>query len=1230
MKYNELIHFDPIVSVKVLRDANDFDRARDDVATYVISNRMRDTIEKILVPNLRFDQPGDSKGLMVVATYGTGKTHLMSVVSAVAEHADLAEFLTDAAVKDAVAPVAGKFRVIRHEIGMTKMGLRDIVCGELERSLADIGVKFSFPSASQVSGTKNSLVEMMQAFEAVEPEKGLLFVVDELLDYLRSKRDTELILDLVFLREIGEICRDTRFRFIAGVQESLFDNPRFSNVANEIRRVKDRYDQLRISREDISYVVQERLLRKTVPQKDLIREHLQPFTSAFEGMSERLEEFVNLFPVHPAYLRTFERITLVEKRKILTTLSSEMRELLDSEVPSGEPGLICFDSYRNDLKDDPANRTIPEVQEVLDRSDVLRNRVGRAMTTPAYIPTALRIVDALTVHRLTTEDIYSPIGMTVEEMRDDLCLLPEGVPELDAAFIGASIDTIVDEIIRSVSGQFISENTDNHQVYLDVRKDIDYDQKIEERAESLDKTKLDEAYFAALEEVLEQRDTPYVSGYRIWQYELPWAAKNVTRIGYLFMGAPNERSTAQPPRDFYIYFLQPYDPPTFDDENKPDEVFFRLESPDEAFTTALRRYAGASALGNESTVTNKDVYDEKRRLALTEMVGWLKANMGHALTVTHKGRTEPLSVWLGAAQGARATLKDQIDTIAAAALTDQFDARYPRYPAFGVAISQVNTGETVKQAIGQIVSRRPSALGGQVLAALQLVDLDGTLIASGEYAADLVERLKAADGKAVNRTAIFVERDPGLATWGTWHLEPAWLAVVAAALCQLGRLEIGFAGGQIDALGLDKLTRMSVDELEAISHLAPPKPTPVAQLREIAGILGLTSGTISANGADEAAVKQLLTASQAMSGVTAQAHADVADGVQLWGALVVDRQAERIARLEALLHLLDDVRARDSVGKMNKVNLTPEAMSSAQAGKEELRWVESALAVRTHLAATVDYLRQADDIFGPADPLEDDAMALRGEMTAIFQSELPIDPASVTAMKQRAEALKKRYVAEAARAHARDRLDAPSDARKAQMLEGPIYRDLKALSTIRLLPAGAFATLERKLIEIASCKAFDERELEKSVVCEHCGYRPRISANGQTARARLAEIDEQLALLHSQWEAALLENLKPEEIAGHIELLSAEEKKAVKDFIAANKLPTPVDGILVQGVNRALGRFEVRRVSAEELWHAVFPVAEPTTIQELHTRFDDFVATLRGSAAEEKVRIVPAPDEGAE
>ena len=147
----------------------------------------------------------------------------------------------------------------------------------------------------------------MSAFHERYPDHGLLLVVDELLDYLKSRKDQELVLDLNFLREVGEVCKDLRFRFMAGVQEAIFDSPRFGHVADSLRRVKDRFEQVRIARTDVKYVVAERLLRKSGEQLARIREYLTPFTKFYGNMNERLDEFVRLFPVHPDFIDTFEQ-----------------------------------------------------------------------------------------------------------------------------------------------------------------------------------------------------------------------------------------------------------------------------------------------------------------------------------------------------------------------------------------------------------------------------------------------------------------------------------------------------------------------------------------------------------------------------------------------------------------------------------------------------------------------------------------------------------------------------------------------------------------------------------------------------------------------------------------------------------------------------------------------------------------------------------------------------------
>jgi hypothetical protein len=184
MKYGDLIQFEPIESVVQLRDADEAAAARQLVQTYVISEEMAEKLINLVVPQLQFDQPMDNKGLLVVGNYGTGKSHLMSVISALAENGDLATHLNDKSVASAAGKISGRFKVIRTEIGATTMSLRDILVAELEEHLAAMGVSYSFPPADKVSNNKRSFEEMMTAFHQEHPDHGLLLVVDELLDYL--------------------------------------------------------------------------------------------------------------------------------------------------------------------------------------------------------------------------------------------------------------------------------------------------------------------------------------------------------------------------------------------------------------------------------------------------------------------------------------------------------------------------------------------------------------------------------------------------------------------------------------------------------------------------------------------------------------------------------------------------------------------------------------------------------------------------------------------------------------------------------------------------------------------------------------------------------------------------------------------------------------------------------------------------------------------------------------
>ncbi|HMP80289.1 MAG TPA: DUF6079 family protein, partial [Pirellulaceae bacterium] len=904
------------------------------VSTYVISDEMAERLTQLVFPQMQFDTPADNKGLLVVGNYGTGKSHLMSVLSSLAGDAELVAGVTHPAVRKAAKKIGGRFKVIRTEIGATTMSLRDILVAELEEYLEKSGVAFVFPDAGTISSHKRAFEDMMEEFGKKFPDHGLLLVVDELLDFLRTRKDQELILDLNFLREIGEVSKDLRFRFMAGVQEAIFDSPRFAFVADSIRRVKDRFEQVLIARSDVKYVVAERLLKKTADQQSKIRDYLSPFAKYYGNLNERIDEFVRLFPVHPDYIDTFERVTVVEKREILKTLSLAMKGMLDQEVPDDEPKLLAFDSYWNTLKQNASFRAIPEIRAVIDCSQVLESRVENALTPKNYQPMALRLIHALSVHRLTTGDIHAPIGAAPEELRDRLCLFEPLITELGSDEPDKDLQTHVETVLRkihsAVSGQFISENKDNRQFYLDLKKTDDFDALIEKRSESLGEAQLDRYYYEALKRVMECQDSTYVTGYKIWQHEIVWQERKAARSGYLFFGAPNERSTAVPQRDFYLYFIQPNDPPRFKDEKLADEVFFKLKGTDEEFTSSLRSYAAALDLATTSSGNAKATYEAKANGFLKKLVQWLQKHSADAFEVTHQGRTKSMTEWAkgksirdlsGISPNETINFRDLVNAISGICLATHFENQAPDYPAFSVLITGNNRAQAAQDALRAIAGQNRTKQATAVLDALELLDGERIDPYKSKHSRFILDVIKAkGHGQVVNRSEI-IQDDHGLEYMnpGGSRLESEWVAVIIASLIYAGDIVLAIPGNKFDATGLQKLAATGMDELVRFKHLEQPKEWNLPALKALFELVGMPPGNaqLVTKGSEEP-VQQLQDAVAKLVKRIVTTGQTIREGLSFWGQdlLASTDLANQTNALDQAKQFFESLQAYTSPGKL--------------------------------------------------------------------------------------------------------------------------------------------------------------------------------------------------------------------------------------------------------------------------------------------------------------------------
>ncbi|HPS70477.1 MAG TPA: DUF6079 family protein [Candidatus Cryosericum sp.] len=1213
MKYKDLVQFEPITSViQLAGSTQDAERM---VSTYVISDGMARQLCDILAPQLELATPAEHKGVFVVGNYGSGKSHLMRVVSAVAEDASLLDKVRSEKVREKFKPFAGQFKVIRSEIGATQMSLRDIVTGYLSEGLEEMGVAFEFPPSSTVKTNKADLTRMMSAFQDKYPGKGLLFVLDELLDYLRARDHQALVMDLSFLREIGEVCSATRFRFVTGVQEMLFGNPSFQFAADQLVRIKDRFEQVRIVREDIAYVVEKRLLRKDESQKSIIRDYITRFEKVFPDIPRRTEEYVELFPVHPEFLSVFERVLVGENRMALQTLSAAMTQLLDQDVPEDHPGLITYDAYWSTLSSNLSLKANPAVRPVFDRVGTIQGRIDGSFPQPLYKPLAVRIVDALAVLRLTTSDADSKVGASSTELRDDLMLYLPDLPQQDPDFLRITVEKVLKDV-RTTVGQFIMQNAENGQWYIDVRPGaVDYIAKVDAKAEILSDDEKDQAFYTMLASALELPDATYRDHFRIWQSEIEWAGHKVKRRGYIFLGDPKERSTTQPPLDYYLYFNHVYTHKHVVDDKKPDELFFAFHGRTEDFDSHLGTYAAASDLASRSSGNDQTEYRNIADKARRWLVQQLQQTFSSNFELTYKGQKEALGA---ASVGPVDTVRELVEAVASAKLSTYFEEIYPDYPRFTMLNASL-THENMAGACANAVKRLAgftSTEGSAILAGLGLLKGGQVDVTDSPYAAWVQDIVAAKpQGKVITRDELVtdISQEYRIARSRRFALESPLLVVVIAALIHAkGELAIVHPLGRFDATNLKELASMPADQWDSFKHLEKVRVPSPELIKTVLRSLGLPEGLYAANDAE--AVRQIVEHATAGAKDLATLDAQFAGGI-VCGSLniyPVEELRDTRAKMQTLKRLLEELAHYDTPAKFANLNMTKDTIVEAFGIQGEVQRLKRVVDTVNECGPLVNYLDAAMNR-STVDEWKQSWSELRQSAVTTLRSE---DAASAQRLKQDMELLKHQYVKWYVQQHTKARLGKADDKKKRALLESDTMQWLKELKSISVLPQQKYASLINGLGSLRTCSELDVEELASAPVCPHCTYDPS-EAGPQRS---LDDLQDDAEALLGDWLKGLQTQLGDPTVAEHVALLDQGQQTLLKEFATTGERPEDASAF-VQAVLLALKDMTKVIITSAELVEQVGH-NQALTIDEFTNRVQSLLEQKLAGKDRSTVRII--------
>ncbi|MDP2647600.1 MAG: DUF6079 family protein [Desulfobacterales bacterium] len=1235
MHYNELIQFDPIETTIQLIEADDKSKAKKLVSTYVISDDMALNITKIAFEQLQFDHPMDNKGLLIVGNYGTGKSHLMSVISSIAEYEDMVDSVQNKAVSQEAAKIAGKFKVTRIEIGSTTRDFRDIICSELSDALSGWNIEYHFPDRDKITNHKQAFEEMMAVFHSVYPEKGLLLVVDELLDYLRQRKMQELVRDLGFLREIGEVCKNLRFRFIAGVQEAIFDTDSFSFVSDSIKRVKDRFEQVLIAKKDVKFVVSQRLLQKSAKQKAQIAAYLSPFAKFYEQMNERMADYVELFPIHPEYIDTFEKIRAIEKREVLRTFSNAMKEILNNEIPTDYPGIIAYDAYWKQLKENAAFRSIPDIRTVIECSDVLESKVEQSFSRPPYKKMALRIIQGISVNRLATGDIYQPLGLTAKLLRDELCLFQPGIEEMGGepdADLQTLVETVLREIIKTVNGQFISMSQDSGQYYLDLKKDVDYDALIAKRAEILDKNKLDLAYFDALSKILERSDTYHPGTHLAWEYELQWLDRKAARIGYMFFGTPNERSTAQPPRDFYLYFIQVFEAPPFKDELRSDEAFIKLTHLHDELQKHIRYYAAAQALASTSSGQAKTIYLDKARGFLKDIVQWLNKNMLTAVELKYQGKSKSILEWLKGSMPSsemeQSTVRDLLNTAGSISFSEYFKELAPEYPYFSIKITGDNRQQAAIDALRGIGGSSKTKQGTAVLDALELLQGEKVDLKHSKYATFILELLdKKGAGQVMNRSELIQNvMSVEYMLPERFRLEPEWVIVLLAAMVYAGDIVFHIPGKEFSATDIAAMSATPLHDLVGFKHIKKPKDMPIGALKALFELLDLAPGlAVELSQGKDGPVEQLQKSIALRVEQLVMTAQKIQSGIPFWGKNLLSENEINAYRqkMEETKTFLESIQAFNTPGKMKNFKYSSTDVKNHGAGLAKLDEVAALQGLVADLGVLASYLAQAEAFLPDSDAWISTMKTTRDAILVSFHDpEKRTKPEFRQTTLQQLNELQQGYMDIYTSMHQKARLGVNDDNRKKALSRDERLEKLKKLATISTMHASQLVDFQNRLGALTPCYSFMKNDLNAAPLCPHCSFKPSQESIASAVGNRLSKLEDDLDRLYDEWTNTLLNNLEDPITQERIDLLKPEMKKHIEDFLKKRALPDELSNEFVQAIREALSDLKKITIKVPDLKDALLAGGSPFNPSEMKSRLDTYLGQLTAGKDPGKVRIV--------
>ncbi|MDM8535427.1 DUF6079 family protein [Desulfobacterales bacterium HSG17] len=1190
------------------------------VKSYVISQSLETQIAEFF-ENL--EKPSH-QACTVIGNYGSGKSHLIGFLISLVEEPVLAEFIKNEKIKNSVKNQKRSFYSVQFELQPFGLNLKDFFFKNIRKQLKlkhDIDIPIFDPSED--FDDKENIKTILDIIKQKDSSIGLLVIMDEISDFLLSKQKEEMKSGLQFLRLIGQVCQAQDIMFVGSMQEDVFTGSKFKDVAAEIGRIGERFQNIIIHKEDIKKVISTRLVPKTSEQQHKLEQKFSPYLEKIDDVSANIDEYINLFPLTPFMLDLFKDLPYFEKRGVIQFAMSEIKYLLNKPFPY----FITFEKIYDILNNDPNKRNIEEIYEITKVMNILSQKIN--LIEKKYQDDALKIIRGLAVYSLWDR---GEKGLVAQELANNLMLLPQ-----KKLFTAAdNISLIIKKIREVTEGEYIKtskdESTGLEYFKFITKAGVDIDQKIEQKAANISDSEVEYELFTQLSEILELER---VEGHSdVFYDECEWRSVKSFRKGYIIFVKDKSKFSALSDMDYAIVFISPF-VKKFSKTFVPNQLSIKFEISRIENIEILREIVAIKALINNNF--NKHIMTKKLEDRIngyykgqTKINGLkyrlMKLLMNHA-KCSFNNSPESIKSHINRE---RTSFIEIIDEFKTSVFDEPFNKAYPLHPKYFIQLSSTNIINSLNTFALDLCKGDFTKLSKNTLAFLQNLSLLDQQkypdISRSEIAMLIMDKIKANKNKVTDIQKDLVE----YLCKSQYGLEPEIIYFILIAMTVLGRILLQVKGG-------DKLDINTVKEkfktLSAFETIAYAKIQEDYSYDFAARLLN----ALSINGKKITLEKERLNAFKEYKEKIISVISDIKSLEDTINKLrqrpVIHINIDHIQIDFENITAIDwkglDIANHTRFGQLESVYnpLLPKITISLKQIKEIIDAINQ---YENEIHNAIGYMNNAIELLDKHPQLVIDSK--KYDSIREFRDEIVLICSDFNMFKDRSQRNPvKGKIQQFQKTYIYDFYYPAHEKFVGKKVEwnalnsyhtNPVFIKLKLLNNLTCISNAKFNQLVLTWNELNrhKCENFDlEDRLQTNVRCPKCLY-PVEGITYSTIPAEIDSIENNLEQLFTSYEKNVVREIR--EYQDNVQFLdNDDEKELIQTILKSKKLPDNISTQDVRTIDKLFKEIEIVEVSAGQVMNKLFPSQEMTTLEEFRARFFALEHEIKKNKQENEVRI---------